>query len=71
MPSPALAEPSIEAFADAVRRLIEAAAQGPALVVGHSLGGMVAQALAATAPGSVGALVLAGTSPAFGPGDGA
>jgi len=69
--SPALAEPSIEAFADAVRRLIEAAAQGPALVVGHSLGGMVAQALAATAPGSVGALVLAGTSPAFGPGDGA
>ncbi len=69
--SPALAEPSIDAFADAVRRLVEAAAQGPALVVGHSLGGMVAQALAAIAPGAVGALVLAGTSPAFGPGDGA
>jgi pimeloyl-ACP methyl ester carboxylesterase len=69
-----LAEPSIDAFAAAVQRLIEttdASGQGAALVVGHSLGGMVAQALAATAPQCVAALVLAGTSPAFGSSDGA
>lgn len=40
----------------------------PALaIVGHSMGGMLAQELAATAPQRVAALVLACTSPAFGP----
>lgn len=64
-------------MADAVRRLIDWAAgeAGPsrggeaarALVVGHSMGGMVAQELLATQPGvPVHALVLACTSPAFG-----
>ncbi len=53
-------------MADAVLRLIEALDLGPATVVGHSMGGMVAQELVARAPHSVAALVLAGTSPAFG-----
>lgn len=69
--SQALAVPSVEAFARAVQRLVQWAGQGSALVVGHSLGGMVAQELAASAPGSVAALVLAGTSPAFGSSEGA
>lgn len=59
-------------MADAVRRLIVWAAGegGKALIVGHSMGGMVAQELAARAPQHVGALVLAATSPAFGSPDG-
>jgi len=59
-------------MADAVRRLIVWAAgeQGAALIVGHSMGGMVAQELAARAPQHVSALVLAATSPAFGSPDG-
>lgn len=42
-----------------------------AVVVGHSMGGMVAQELAASAPQRVAGLVLACTSPAFGRADGA
>lgn len=55
-------------MADAVRRLIAwaAAEGGAALVVGHSMGGMVAQELASRWPQQVQALVLAATSPAFG-----
>lgn len=68
--------PPIEPFdlagmAAAVERLIAWSAEADAIVVGHSMGGMVAQELAARAPQRVRALVLAGTSPAFGPGDGA
>lgn len=37
-----------------------------ALLVGHSMGGMLAQELAATAPQQVAALALVSTSPAFG-----
>ena len=40
------------------------------VLVGHSLGGMVAQEVAARAPGRIDALVLAGTSAAFGKADG-
>lgn len=59
-------------MADAVRRLVVWAAgeAGAALLVGHSMGGMVAQELAARAPQHVRALVLAATSPAFGSPDG-
>lgn len=41
-----------------------------AVWVGHSLGGMIAQEAAATRPDRVAALVLSGTSPAFGRPDG-
>ena len=60
-------------LADAVGRLIVHAGGGAAasaLVVGHSMGGMVAQELVARTPARVRALVLAATSPAFGPADG-
>ncbi len=61
-------------MADAVRRLIDWAGAGAGagaganttLVVGHSMGGMVAQELVARSPAHVRALVLAATSPAFG-----
>lgn len=39
---------------------------GPVVLVGHSMGGMVAQEVVARAPQLVHSLVLAGTSPAFG-----
>lgn len=62
-------------MADAVRRLVVWAAGGDetakAFIVGHSMGGMVAQELAARWPGHVAALVLAATSPAFGAAGGA
>ena len=61
----------LSAMAGAVAALIDHAQAGPAIVVGHSMGGMVAQELVATQPQAVAALVLAGTSPAFGkPGGG-
>ncbi len=68
--------PPIEPFdlagmAAAVERLIGWTGAADAIVVGHSMGGMVAQELAARAPRRVRALVLAGTSPAFGASDGA
>lgn len=54
------------ALADAAAALIDHLGAGPAAVVGHSMGGMVAQELVARHPDRVSALVLAGTSPAFG-----
>jgi len=53
-------------LAGAVAALIGHLALGPATVVGHSMGGMVAQELVACLPQAVAALVLASTSPAFG-----
>ena len=53
-------------LADAVERLIVWLDCGPAVVVGHSMGGMVAQELLARAPQAVAMAVLASTSPAFG-----
>jgi len=63
--------PRIEPFdlaglATAVVALIEWLGAGPAVLVGHSMGGMVAQEVAAIAPQVVAGLVLASTSPAFG-----
>ena len=53
-------------MAAALQATLAAAALGPAVLVGHSMGGMVAQELTASAPQTVAALVLASTSPAFG-----
>ena len=69
--SPLIEPYDIAGMAEAVRRLVVWAAgaqgaPGAALLVGHSMGGMVAQELMAHAPQHVSALVLAATSPAFG-----
>ncbi len=64
--SPPLQPCDLVGMAGAVGALIGQLAAGPVVVVGHSMGGMVAQELIATAPQAVAALVLAGTSPAFG-----
>jgi 3-oxoadipate enol-lactonase len=53
-------------MAGAVIDTLAASGCGPAVLVGHSMGGMVAQEVMARAPQAVAALVLAGTSPAFG-----
>jgi len=53
-------------MAGAVIDTLAALGRGPAVLVGHSMGGMVAQEVMARAPQAVAALVLAGTSPAFG-----
>ena len=53
-------------MAAAVEQLIAHLGLGPALLVGHSMGGMVAQELTARSPSAVSGLVLASTSPAFG-----
>jgi 3-oxoadipate enol-lactonase len=63
--------PTIEPFdlaglARSVVALIDQLGTGPAVLVGHSMGGMVAQEVAALAPERLAGLVLASTSPAFG-----
>ena len=63
--------PTIEPFdlaglARSVITLIDHLGAGPAVLVGHSMGGMVAQEVAALAPDRLAGLVLASTSPAFG-----
>lgn len=60
----------IAPMAAAVVALMDTLALPRAVVLGHSMGGMVAQELVATAPGRVAGLVLACTSPAFGKADG-
>lgn len=57
-------------MADAVRATLDALGLPRAALVGHSMGGMVAQTLAVGAPERVSAMVLACTSPAFGKPDG-
>ena len=53
-------------MAAALAQLVAWLGLGPAVLVGHSMGGMVAQELAARTPQAVAGLVLASTSPAFG-----
>lgn len=57
-------------MAKAVLATMETLGLERAALVGHSMGGMVAQEVAAIAPQRVSALVLACTSPAFGKADG-
>lgn len=58
-------------MADAVLAGIDALGADKVALIGHSMGGMVAQEVAARAPDRLWALVLSGTSPAFGNRDGA
>jgi len=59
---------SIEAMAADAVAFLEALGLGPVDLLGFSLGGMVAQAVAGQRPDLVRRLILAGTAPAGGPG---
>ncbi len=62
--------PILQAMVDAVLALLDHLGAERSAIVGHSMGGMVAQELVALAPRRVQALVLACTSSAFGKPDG-
>jgi len=62
---------SFAAMADATGALLDRLGADDAVVVGHSMGGMVALEMAARCPERLQALVLSGTSPAFGDPNGA
>src|SRR6185436_14905353 len=53
-------------LADSAVALLDHLGIGQVHLVGHSMGGMVAQEIAARAPARLASLVLAGTSAAFG-----
>jgi 3-oxoadipate enol-lactonase len=69
--TPRLAATTIPALADAALRLLDALRLDAVHLVGHSMGGMVAQELAATHPERLSSLTLSATSAAFGKPDGA
>lgn len=58
--------PSIEAMADWLNSFIEAAGAAPAIIVGHSMGTLVALEAAARKPEAARALVLCGSSSQMG-----
>ncbi len=66
-----LGPPSMASMVQAVLSLIAHLQAKRCVLVGHSMGGMVAQELVAQRPVAVQGLVLACTSPAFGKSDGA
>lgn len=68
--SATLGPPTLASMVDGVAALIAALAPRRVALVGHSMGGMVAQELVAAAAARVDALVLACTSPAFGRAEG-
>ncbi|VVE23317.1 alpha/beta hydrolase [Pandoraea communis] len=66
-------EPAMASLADSLRMLLDALGPSRFVLVGHSMGGMVAQELMARGEPftrDIAALVLCGTSPAFGKPDG-
>lgn len=65
-----LAEMSFDALADSVIALIDGLDLPRVHLVGHSIGGMVAQTLAGRAQDRLASLTLSATSPAFGSKDG-
>ncbi len=64
--SAALATPSLDAFVGAVQALLDELRPARTALVGHSMGGMVAQELVARSPQRVDGLILACTSALFG-----
>ncbi len=60
-----------ESLATLIDALDPSGDRAPVILLGHSMGGMVAQELIARRPGLVRALILANTVPAFGHADGA
>ena len=68
--SPLIEACDFDALADALAALLDAQDLAQAVLVGHSLGGMVALQMWARHPQRVAALVLAASSPAFGHGSG-
>lgn len=68
----ALIEPyDMSGLARALERLIDSLAAARVVLMGHSMGGMVAQEALAAFPGRIAGLILSATSPAFGRADGA
>jgi pimeloyl-ACP methyl ester carboxylesterase len=68
--SPTITPYDFDGLADALATLLDAQGLQKAVLVGHSLGGMVALQMWARHPGRVAGLVLAASSPAFGHGSG-
>ena len=68
--SPALDEMTFPALAETLLGLLDDLGLDRVHLVGHSIGGMVAQQFAATWPERLRSLVLSATSPAFGRSDG-
>lgn len=68
--SPAIEPYDFDGLADALAALMDAHRLQKAVLVGHSLGGMVALQMWARHPGRIAGLVLAASSPAFGHGSG-
>jgi pimeloyl-ACP methyl ester carboxylesterase len=64
--TPPLPEMTFPALAEALRAALDARGIAQATLVGHSMGGMLAQEFAATFPDRVARLVLYATTPAFG-----
>ncbi|PSJ56898.1 alpha/beta fold hydrolase [Pseudaminobacter soli (ex Li et al. 2025)] len=69
-PSAPLPDMTFDALADAAVTLLDRLALPRVHLVGHSIGGMIAQTLAARAQGRLASLTLSATSPAFGSKDG-
>ena len=68
--TPLPAEPGFATHRQSVLDVMDHLEIASAILVGHSLGGMTAQDIAAEQPGRVDGLVLSATSPAFGRPDG-
>lgn len=68
--SPTIEPYDMAGLAARVHALLDGLGAASVAIVGHSMGGMVALELMACAPQRVNALVLIGTSPAFGRNDG-